>query len=100
MNTIIGSKDKKKEEKIKGMVETDNKGISTLESIEEAEEAEVEEAEVAEEEVEEAKMERTTTPMEDLDKIEGLAKTITLLSLTTTLTTESITKMIQSSLAR
>jgi hypothetical protein len=95
---IIETKDKKKEEKIQDMEVTDNKGINTLENKEGAEEAEEEVVaeEAVAEEIEEIMM--IITLMEGLDKTEGLAKNINLLTLTQT--TENIMKMMQNFLQR
>jgi hypothetical protein len=95
---IIETKDKKKEEKIQDMEVTDNKGINTLENKEGAEEAEEEVVaeEAVAEEIEEIMM--IITLMEGLDKTEGLAKNINLLTLTQT--TENIMKMMRNFLQR
>jgi hypothetical protein len=95
---IIETKDKKKEEKIQDMEVTDNKGINTLENKEGAEEAEEEAVaeEAVAEEIEEIMM--IITLMEGLDKTEGLAKNINLLTLTQT--TENIMKMMRNFLQR
>jgi hypothetical protein len=90
---IIEIKDKTKEEKIKGMVVTDNKEINThpesKEVVAEAAEVAVEAEAEVEEEIEEIMM--ITTLMVAPDKIEDPAKNTTLLTLIQT--TESFMRM-------